>query len=110
MIEKSFGDKLHDLRLQKGYISARKTATLLGISNVYLHEIEADMKIPSNEILAKMAKLYDVDPVMLTIPATAGREKTPTARRLAVARYIMNMPDDEFDKLSKGIGGKELEN
>lgn len=106
-MEKSFGDKLHDLRLSKGFISARKTASLLGISNVYLHEIEADIKIPSNEVLAKMAKLYGVDPVLLTIPATAGREKTPVARRLAVARYIMNMPDDEFNEFSKGLGGKE---
>ena len=107
---KSFGDKLHDIRLEKGFISARKTAEKLGISNVYLHEIEADIKIPSNDVLSRMAKLYEVDPVMLTVPATARREKTPDARRLAVARYIMNMPEDEFNRLTQRIGRKEKKN
>lgn len=106
-MEKSFGDWLHDLRLAKGFISARKTSQMLGISNVYLHEIEADMKIPSNEILVRMADLYKVPCEELVLHAIPKREKTSEAKRLAVARYIMSMPEDEFNKLTTQIRKEE---
>lgn len=106
----SFGQVVHSLRLKKGFTSARKAAIELKISNVYLHEIEGDIKTPSNEVIERMANLYGVDPVYLvSLVASNSKTKKSSTARLEVARYIMSMSDDEFDdfqaSLSKKGGG-----
>lgn len=108
-MNQTFGQIVHSLRLKKGFTSARKASTALDISNVYLHEIEGDLKIPSNEVILKMADVYNVDPIYLVSLASKSKTKTPSAARLEVARYIMSMSDDEFDDfqvtLAKQKGG-----
>lgn len=109
-MEKTFGQTVHSLRLKKGFVSARKAASALDISNVYLHEIEGDTKIPSNEIILRMADVYNVEAIYLISLASKSKAKTPSAARLEVARYIMSMSDDEFDDFQAKLAKKKEKN
>src|SRR5246500_3192287 len=59
MIEISLGQRLHELR-DKADLSLRELSKKVGISGPFLSDIELGRRFPSEEILAKLAKVLNV--------------------------------------------------
>jgi len=53
-----FGEKLHALRMQRGF-TLRELANLLGVHNSHVARIEKGKK-PSVELILKISRLFDV--------------------------------------------------
>lgn len=59
---KNFADYIRNLRLTKKNLSLRSAAEKIGIASPYLSRIEAGIeKPPSQDVLRKMAEVYEVD-------------------------------------------------
>lgn len=56
----SFGNELRNIRKYKG-LKAKDVAELVGVSAMYISEIERDKKIPSDELITKLSKIYGVE-------------------------------------------------
>ncbi|MBI4377312.1 MAG: helix-turn-helix transcriptional regulator [Elusimicrobia bacterium] len=65
----TFGQLLRRLRKENGDMSLRDLAGKLGVSFPYLSQIEADVAKPSEELVAKIAKLFNQDVEKLTFSA-----------------------------------------
>lgn len=94
-----FGTTLKTLREKKGIRSIRESARELDISHVHLYEMEKGIKFPSSELLYRISRFYDVSPVYLLILIGKDKRRSTDENKVAVARYIMDMPADEFRKL-----------
>jgi transcriptional regulator with XRE-family HTH domain len=57
---KSIGEELRKLRKVKN-LSMKEVAEQAGVSTMYISEIERDLKVPSDEVIRKLAKIYNVD-------------------------------------------------
>jgi len=102
-----FGDFLHDLRLEKN-LTLRQAGNELGISFVYISEIEAGKRIPSEKILKLFSRFYSIPLGELTKLVNDQKliqssRKSLNSHRLEVARSILEMPENEFDEISKTI-------
>jgi len=53
-----FGEKLHTLRMQRGF-TLREIADMLGVHNSHIARIEKGKK-PSVELILKISRLFDV--------------------------------------------------
>lgn len=88
---KTFGEFIKEKRLQKE-ISLRKFAELLGISPVYLCNMEKDRNpAPKDDILSNLAKLLllDDEERKLLYDLAAKSKNTPTVSK-DLPEYIMN--------------------
>lgn len=63
-ILKSIGEELRNIRNNKN-MPMSEVADKIGVSTVYISEIERDRKIPSDEVIEKLADLYNVKEVNL---------------------------------------------
>lgn len=59
-----FGNELRNMRIMKN-LSIRDVAERAGVTSVYISEIERDRKIPSDELIAKLAVIYNVEEKIL---------------------------------------------
>lgn len=98
MIEKSFSTFLKNERENKG-LSLREASKQLRISHVHLYEMEKGIEFPSSELLYRISRLYDVSPVYLLILIEKDKGRNTDENKVAVARFVMDMPEDEFRKL-----------
>lgn len=64
MKDMTFGEYIRDLRNKKGK-RLIDIAEVLGYTQMYLSEMERDKKEPSNDTIEKMAKVYNVDELIL---------------------------------------------
>jgi transcriptional regulator with XRE-family HTH domain len=98
-----FGRYLAQLRALRK-LSLRKASTGIGISAMYLSEVESGKKKPSEDVLEKMSAFYNVEYTELLAKAQfSGKNKQET--RKAVARIVYNMPDEKLDKLVSILKG-----
>lgn len=97
MIEKSFSTFLKNERENKG-LSLREASKQLRISHVHLYEMEKGIKFPSSDLLYKISRFYDVSPVYLLILIEKDKGRSTDENKVAVARFVMDMPEDEFRK------------
>lgn len=65
---------IRDLR-DKSKLSQREAARRLGITAVYLCNLEKGTYSPSLELLGKMARMYGTDPYVLAAGRAEGRAK-----------------------------------
>ncbi len=56
-----FGDKLRQLREARG-LGIKTVGKELSVSYSYLSKVENGHKVPSTDLVQKLAELYDVDP------------------------------------------------
>jgi HTH-type transcriptional regulator, competence development regulator len=99
----SFGRVIRRLRRDKG-LTQRQAADELGIDFTYLSKLENDRgEPPGEELVRRMAKLYDADPEYLL--ALAGKVP-PELRSRALedqrfATLLRRLPDLPEEKLKK---------
>lgn len=85
------GEALKLLRIFNGYKSA-ELASLLGISQSYVSELENDKKQPTMEVLDKYAKVFDMKKSTLLLFAEAlENDSANTDKKQRVARAGMRL-------------------
>lgn len=95
MIEKTLGSYIKNLIVNKKQCApSRKIAQELGITAQYMHDIENDNRVPSNNILKKIENLFCLDEiekhVLYDLAAKSYKEeKVPSD----IAEYIINNSD-----------------
>lgn len=102
-MKETFGTILTALRKKRGICSIRQAARMLNISHVHLYEMEKGIKFPSSELLYKISRLYDVSSVYLLILIEKDKGRSIDENKVAVVRFVMDMPEDEFRELQKRL-------
>lgn len=77
------GGFIHEHRA-RAQISLRKLGELAGVSNVYLSQIEANLRKPSAEILQKIAKALEISAESLYVQAGILEEDRTGTTELAI--------------------------
>lgn len=104
---KTLGDTLREARLDK-HLGLRELARHLDKSPSYLSDIENDRRVPSEEVLAELAKLLGLDFEQLM--ALAGRlgaetrrlvERSPEA--VALFRRISGLRPDQLRQVAETV-------
>jgi transcriptional regulator with XRE-family HTH domain len=109
MKNRTLGEKLRFER-EKKKISLRKFAKQLGISAPYLVDIEKNRRLPSGELLQKVADLLDI-PVSIfdefspgvSKPVREWLEKNPLVAR--ILRYLQKdaTPEETLERLERSV-------
>lgn len=89
------GKKIRNLREEKKF-SLQELAKEAGISFSFLSEIENELKIPSNNVIEKIAKALSVDPNVFPIFKVR-------ANVSSIPRTIDNLDDKIVDELLRII-------
>jgi len=89
------GKKIKNLRLEKR-MTIHELAVISKVSPSFLSEIEKELKLPSNEIIEKIATALDITPEYFQIYRI--REVFPT-----LARSFDNIDEQKLDKIIKII-------
>lgn len=97
-MKETFGTILTALRKKEGIRSIRQAARMLKISHVHLYEMEKGIEFPSSELLYRISRFYNVSPVYLLILMGKDKGRSTDENKVAVARFVMDMPEDEFRK------------
>lgn len=71
MADKTLGEVIRDGRIAKGQMKLRELARLLGVTPSYVSDIENDRRVPSEDVLGRIAAALDLDYTDLV--ARAGR-------------------------------------
>lgn len=71
MADKTLGEVVRDSRTAKGQMKLRELARLLEVTPSYVSDIENDRRVPSEDVLARIAAALDLDYTDLV--ARAGR-------------------------------------
>ena len=71
MADKTLGEVIRDGRAAKGQMKLRELARLLDVTPSYVSDIENDRRVPSEDVLARIATALDLDYTDLV--ARAGR-------------------------------------
>lgn len=109
MQEQTLGDIIREARIAKER-SLRDLAKALEITPSYLSDIENDRRVPSEDVLGKIAKLLGLDHDVLM--AQAGRfgdeaerymKRHPTAGVLFRKISDHNLPEPELRKLIREV-------
>jgi transcriptional regulator with XRE-family HTH domain len=58
--EKTIGEELTDLRKTRN-LGLKEIAEQVGVSTMYISEILRDKKVPSDEVVSKLAKIFNYD-------------------------------------------------
>lgn len=105
-MERKLGDRVHKARIALK-LTLRSAAAEMGFSAMYLSEIESGKKIPSVDILNKLANFYKVDfSELLQLANDSSTRSLDSDLRAKAARRLFEMPKEEFDQ----IAAKILEN
>lgn len=91
--ERIFGDYIHRLRIEKGD-SLRKAAMGIGVSAMYLSELESGKKIPAGKTTRKIADYYDVDYMTLSNLCNKSKEVSESSK-VAVARIASGLSEED---------------
>lgn len=104
----SIGEKIRLRRVQELNKGLREMAGLLNISAPYLTDIEKGHRVPPEELLLKIARLYQFDPAELraawsrpeTIVAeVASQDPTTAAKVPEFLRKARHLTSDQWDQL-----------
>lgn len=97
MSNRILGDKLYSMRKARNE-SLRIAANGIGISHMYLSQLEAGIKNPSDEVLEKLSAYYDEPFVTLY---SLSKEQTPDKQKFIanVARASSNLTEDDMKKI-----------
>lgn len=98
MIDRKLGDYLHNLRINKGR-TLRGAAKEMGISAMYLSEIESEKKIPAGQKLKVIADYYQEDYSKLNDIAKRSSPNTKKSSVAAVARMAEILSEEELKKV-----------
>jgi transcriptional regulator with XRE-family HTH domain len=109
MNQTTLGEVIRDQRVAKGF-GLRELAKTLEITPSYLSDIENDRRVPSEDVLAKIAKKLDLN--LDTLMALGGRfgddaerymKRHPTAGVLFRRITEGNLQEPELQKLLKEV-------
>lgn len=100
---KSIGEELRKLRKLKN-LSMKEVAEQAGVSTMYISEIERNLKVPSDEVICKLAKIYNVDEKTLfegfgRIPENILKELTSNEALFTILYEISR--NDKLDDIRK---------
>ncbi len=99
------GDTLHARRIEL-HQTLREAAGIMGFSAMYLSEIEAGKKKPSEEILHKLATHYELDYfnlVRLSAESFSPSGQVDDKLKAAVARQLGELSSASLEKLLKYV-------
>jgi transcriptional regulator with XRE-family HTH domain len=99
MTERVLGDYLHKVRIEKGLGSLRNVASKIGISAMYMSEIESGKKIPSAEVLHKISECYNEDYFKLVLLGKNSNEPTQEDSKAIVARMANGLSEAELQSV-----------
>jgi nitrogen PTS system EIIA component len=109
MLDRSFGETIRTSRLATG-LSLRNMAKALKITPSYLSDIENDRRVPSEEVLQRIAQLLRVDfDHLMAIAGRFGADAERYLRRHPAAGVLFrkiterNLRDDELQKLLEEV-------
>ncbi|MHC4124613.1 MAG: helix-turn-helix domain-containing protein, partial [Planctomycetota bacterium] len=105
MDKETFGGYVRDLRIKKE-LTLRLAAEKIDIASPYLSRIEAGIeKPPSQEVIERMAKAYEVDPKTLIEKATNRAKEVygdlvvnnPALN--ALFKVVRDLPDEKIEEI-----------
>jgi transcriptional regulator with XRE-family HTH domain len=96
--DRNFGDRVRGLREKQG-LSIKNLAKTLEVNYTYLSKIENNKSIPSEELIEKLAHVFNCDPEELKIRAG----KIPED----IARIFREHPQEAMDYLRREFGGSK---
>ena len=111
MFERRLGDYLHEIRIKKDK-TLRTAAKEMGMSAMYLSEIESGKKIPSGPMLKKIADYYQESYIKLASLGNESSDGSNQPSATAVARMVQGLSEDNLKKVFDYIqhiekGGEE---
>lgn len=105
-MKRPLGDYIHFLRKDK-HETLKEASNAIGISYVFLSEIESGYKLPSEEVLLNVSKHFDAPFETLEGLLRQQRILTETEEssdpRVIAARKIIFMTDKDFSKIQRAI-------
>lgn len=87
------------VRIKKELGSLRKVALKIGISAMYLSEIESGKKIPSSDVLSRIAQYYKEDYFNLVFLCNNSSESNIQDSKATVARLANGLSEAELKKV-----------
>lgn len=118
--EKQFGEALKEI-MQKGKVTYEKLSVLSGVSRTYLTQIIVHAKIPSKEIIKKIANAIKTNPnyfkeyrIINIVEKIELMHWALTSKEIKKIENILenvntDIPDDVTINIGKLKGGKEVE-
>ena len=98
MGERRLGDYLHALRIEKKK-TLRTAAKEMEISAMYLSEIESGKKIPSGQMIKKIADYYQESYIQLAKLGNESSEGNYRTSAAAVARMVEGLSEENLKKV-----------
>lgn len=83
---KSFGKRIKELRLSKGFFKQKDLANALGISQVTVSRLEAETSFPRAEIVEHISRVLGADPKEFMID----EEKHKSQMREIISDLVAN--------------------
>ena len=104
MVSSSLGDTIREARLAR--FKLREFARLLGVSPTHLSDVENDRRVPSEELLTKMASYLELDLDELLaaagrVPEEARRFMENNPQAVSLFRRVSELDADQFKRLRK---------
>ena len=99
MTKRILGDYLHKVRIDKGLGSLRNVASKIGISAMYMSEIESGKKIPSADVLQKISECYNEDYFNLVLLGQNSNESNQDDSKAIVARMANGLSESELQSV-----------
>lgn len=102
--ERPFGTKLRALRMDRK-LTLRDAAPSIGISAMFLSELESGAKLPSQETLSRIAEFYMVDKEELEVLIIKQKifrdlaEDSSDDQRIQAARTILTVDNEMLSKI-----------
>lgn len=106
MVERKLGNHLHTLRIGKGK-SLRAAAKEMNMSAMYLSEIESGKKIPSGQMLSRIAEYYQESYINLAKLGNESAEGNNQTSAASVARMVEGLSEENLKKVLEYI--KDIE-
>ncbi len=108
MPERKLGDYLHALRISRG-ATLRSAAKEMAMSAMYLSEIESGKKIPSGQMLKKIADYYQESYIKLVSLGNNSQENNHSTSAASVARMVEGLSEENIKKVFDFIQTMEKE-
>ena len=102
MPERKLGDYLHALRISKAK-TLRSAAKEMNMSAMYLSEIESGKKIPSGQMLKKIADYYQENYIKLANLGNDSVENNHQTSAASVARMVEGLSEENIKKVLEYI-------
>lgn len=102
--ERHFGDKIRNMRIERG-LKLRQVAPEIGVSMMFLSELESGAKYPTAERLDALARFYEVEVGMLASLVARQRTSNEASKgpegdiQLEAARRVLDMDEAQVGAL-----------